>query len=96
MQIARPVISPDLQSFALPEAPALPAAPTALSKATAAVRYVFDIDDGAGGLTCMVCVLTIFAVLVLRLAQLDNALESQSLNCQPINTHSLQMECKFE
>ena len=95
MQITRPVIVPDLQSFAMPEPVALPA-PSLLGKAVAALRYVFDIDDGAGGLTCMLCVLAIFGVLVTRLAQLDNALDSQSLLCSQINKNSLQMECKFE
>ena len=96
MQITRPIIAPELQSFVMPAPVAEPWASTVLAKMAAAVWWVFDIDDGMGGLTCMVCVLAVFGVLVTRLAQLDSALDSQALNCKPINTHTLQMECKFE
>ena len=96
MQISRPIVSPDLQSFATPGPVAVPPSPTPFGKAAAALRHVFDIDDGAGGVTCMLCVLAVFGVLVTRLAQLDYALDSQALNCKPLNPHTLQMECKFE
>ena len=95
MQITRPIISPELQSFITPEPAAAAAAPTVWGKSMAAVRYVFDIDDGAGGLTCMLCVLAIFGLLVTRLAQLDSALDSQKLNCQ-VNGHTLAVNCKYE
>jgi hypothetical protein len=95
MQIAEPVFS-ETSNFSV----AAPAAPARhylwLSKARSGVRWVFDIDDGAGAAVCFVCVLAVFATLVVRLVQLDHSLDSQSLKCTAVDKTTLQMHCEFQ
>ena len=95
MQIAKPVFFQEAQNFSV----AAPAVPTRrdlwFAKARELIRWTFDIDDGAGGIVCFLCVLAVFGTLVVRLVQLDHSLDSQSLKCVT-DTHSLQTSCEFE
>jgi hypothetical protein len=70
--------------------------PPARTRVRDRIRWLFDIDDGAGAVVCMACVLAVFGTLFVRLVQLDNTLENQQLQCRPLDKTTLQMECKFE
>jgi hypothetical protein len=95
MQITRPVISPQLQSTPAAIAYA-PARKDWTQSARRAVRWLFDIDDGGGAITCFLCVIAVFGMLVVRLVELDHNLDAQSLKCTAIDQHTLQMRCEFE
>ena len=95
MQIADPVFVETTNfSVAAPVAPARHS--QWFAKVRAFVRWTFDVDDGAGAAVCFVCVLAVFSTLVVRLVQLDQNLDAQSLKCTAVDTKTLQMHCEFQ
>jgi hypothetical protein len=100
MQIGKLVIGEPNQSAPLVMAEQQPAVArprrsARWRRAEEIARWVFDIDDGAGAVICMLTVLSLFGFLSLRLYQLDRSLTHETMVCKPVDQKSLQVECRL-
>jgi hypothetical protein len=96
VQIGKLHIKVQFQSVAADTAPSPPTRWQIFRhRAGERIRWLLDIDDGAGAAVCVLGALFIFGFLTVRLVQLNSALAYQSLTCKAMDKASLSVECRF-
>jgi len=99
VQIGKLHIKVQFQSVSDAVIVAPPAPPTLWQtwrqRADEKLRWLIDIDDGAGAAVCVLGVLIIFGILTVRLFQLNSTLSYESMTCKAMDKTSLSVECRF-